>query len=112
MLEDREAALRLNLSDDAADTHRPKEHRLALCAADRLSWRAARPQDVVCHYKHSFSTLLDSSGWTAALPSTTRTDLSRGTPPASRQSSTGSVPTDTAARPGELSITPTTYSPG
>src|SRR6516164_6546139 len=50
MLEDGEAPFRLNLIDDVADTDRPKEHRLAFGAADRLSWRAAWPQDVVCHW--------------------------------------------------------------
>jgi hypothetical protein len=77
MFKDGEAFLRLNLIDDVADTHRPKEHGLAFGAADRLSWRAARPQDVVCHSNHSFS-VLDGSGWTAALLSTTRNDLSWG----------------------------------
>jgi hypothetical protein len=48
MLEDREAPFRLNLIDDVPDTNRPIEHGLAFGAADRLSWRAAWPQDVVC----------------------------------------------------------------
>jgi hypothetical protein len=54
MLEDGEAPFRLNLIDDVADTDRPIEHGLAFGAADRLSWRAAWPQDVVCHCKLSF----------------------------------------------------------
>jgi len=55
MLEDGEAPFRLNLIDDVADTDRPIEHGLAFGAADRLSWRAAWPQDVVCHCNLSFS---------------------------------------------------------
>jgi hypothetical protein len=55
MLEDGEAPFRLNLIDDVADTNRPIEHGLAFGAADRLSWRAAWPQDVVCHCNLSFS---------------------------------------------------------
>jgi hypothetical protein len=49
MLEDGEAPFRLNLIDDVADTDGPIEHGLAFGAANRLSWRAAWPQDVVCH---------------------------------------------------------------
>src|ERR1700744_1174763 len=57
MLEGGEAPVRLNLIDDVADPARPKNHRLAFGAADRLSWRAAWPQVVVCHCKLSFSGL-------------------------------------------------------
>src|ERR1700733_9985164 len=55
MLEGGEAPVRLKLIDDVADTDRPKEHGLAFGAADKLGWRAAGPQDVVCHCKLSFS---------------------------------------------------------
>jgi hypothetical protein len=55
MLEDGEAPFRLNPIDNVADTDRPKEHGLAFGAPDSLSWRAAWPQDVVCHCNLSFS---------------------------------------------------------
>src|ERR1700734_327156 len=55
MLEGGEAPVGLKLIDDVADTDRPEEHGLAFGAADRLSWRAAWPQVVVCHCNLSFS---------------------------------------------------------
>src|ERR1700722_4406646 len=55
MLEGSEAPVGLKLIDDVADTDRPEEHGLAFGAADRLSWRAAWPQVVVCHCNLSFS---------------------------------------------------------
>src|SRR5690242_14879635 len=77
MLEDREAPFRLNLIDDVADTHRPKEHGLALGAADRLGWRAARPQDVVCHYNHSFSIVFHFKGHLTLVASASALSLAR-----------------------------------
>jgi hypothetical protein len=59
-VEDGETPFRLNLVDDVADTDRPVEHEFAFGAADRFSWRAAWPQDAVCHCKYPFSFLAPS----------------------------------------------------
>src|ERR1700742_851968 len=67
MLEGGEAPVRLKLIDDVADTDRPKEHGLAFGAADRLSWRAAWPQVVVCHCNLSFWRFNASTAATSAV---------------------------------------------